>query len=129
MDKKTRVLVLAVLFIQFIICTMLYMFVSFSYAFHPDLQVRLTIIICGSILFALSTAVFVLGFWAASTYFCSHTGRIFRPKFWVWVVGMHTPKSRYLKCPHCNRWHWCTHSVFAGEHKEIKKEDEPPVFH
>ena len=38
---------------------------------------------------------------------CKHCGEKFVPTLGAYIMGIHTPTRRYLKCPHCNKKSWC----------------------
>ena len=40
-------------------------------------------------------------------YECKNCGEKFVPTLSAYVMGMHTPTKRYLKCPHCGKRNWC----------------------
>ena len=40
-------------------------------------------------------------------YVCRKCGNTFIPTFKEYIYGAHTIKTRYLKCPECNKSSWC----------------------
>ena len=40
-------------------------------------------------------------------YKCRNCGHTFKPTFWAYLFGMHTPTIRYLSCPNCEDTTWC----------------------
>ncbi len=41
------------------------------------------------------------------SYICPCCHEVFKPKFWEMFWANHTPKTRKLTCPHCNKKCWC----------------------
>ena len=41
------------------------------------------------------------------SYICPDCHEVFKPKFWEFFFATHTPKTRKLTCPHCEKKHWC----------------------
>lgn len=44
---------------------------------------------------------------AMSVYECRNCGNTFEPAFKAYMWGAHTLKTRYLKCPECQKSSWC----------------------
>jgi len=42
-----------------------------------------------------------------SSYECRSCGHIFKPVFIDYIMGMHSLKTRRLKCPECGQKTWC----------------------
>jgi len=57
--------------------------------------------------------LFIAVFYAAKTerdvcvYECRNCGHTFKPPFKEYLIGAHTLKKRYLKCPECGEKTWC----------------------
>ena len=67
----------------------------------------------GNVVFLGGVLVFLGGFWGCSEYVCGECGTRFRPKFWAWCLAMHSPTSRYMKCPNDGKFHWCKNAIFV----------------
>lgn len=42
-----------------------------------------------------------------SIYECKHCQTRFTPTIGAYLIGMHTPTKRHLKCPECGKRSWC----------------------
>lgn len=57
--------------------------------------------------------LFIAVFYTAKTelnmyvYECRNCGYTFKPSFKEYLIGAHTLKKRYLKCPECGEKTWC----------------------
>lgn len=43
----------------------------------------------------------------SSIYECRHCQARFTPTIGAYLIGMHTPTKRHLKCPECGKRSWC----------------------
>ncbi len=43
-------------------------------------------------------------------YTCKNCGHTFKPTIKEYVLGAHTPTTRYLRCPECSKLTWCKRS-------------------
>lgn len=76
--------------------------------------------------FAITTAleIAIAFLWMIPYYYkkisfiCPTCHEVFKPKYWEMFWANHTPKTRKLTCPVCNKKHWCVETYDENSDKE-----------
>lgn len=55
----------------------------------------------------IATAL-IIGYldYSGTEYICNHCKKQYHPSVGQWIMGIHFPKKRYMKCPSCGNWGW-----------------------
>ncbi|MFS1663586.1 MerR family transcriptional regulator [Streptococcus sp. zg-JUN1979] len=68
---------------------------------NPVIQISI------SILFIICVFNLVMVYYKEVDYLCPSCHHTFHPKLWQWLFAYHTPKTRRLKCPYCQKTSYC----------------------
>lgn len=72
-----------------------------------NIESALVLIVFAAVIFILSIIIAVIIDYSAGSYECKKCDHTFKPTLKAYIMGAHTLKTRYLKCPECGRKSFC----------------------
>lgn len=115
-ENKKKLMLTAVIGVISTVTFVTLIMVVCMYTNVMELPVKIALILIACAVFAVGLAIAMEGERRIGYYKCKKCEELFLPTFAAYTLGMHTVKSRYMKCPHCGARSWCR-KVMSKEEK------------
>lgn len=111
-ERKKFILVNTLAFMFCIACVPIFIVAGLL---EIETFVRIVLVVGGLIFLAVGLVMFCEIDRKIGYFECKNCGHKFEPTLGAYIMGMHTIRKRYLKCPNCKKSTWCTRCMSKDE--------------